>query len=97
MKAARVGEHGTLPLHEFVQAAHLAHEFVAGTQVKMIRVAQHERGVDVLEMFRRESLDRRLRADRREDGRDEVAVRRGENPCASAVVFGGDLKGEHRA
>lgn len=96
MKAARVGEHGTLPLHELVQAAHVAHEFVAWTQVKMIGVTQHERGVDVFEMLRRESLDRRLCADGREDRREEVAMRRGENPRAGAIVFGGDLEGEHR-
>lgn len=97
LKAARVGEHGTMPLHELVQAAHVAHEFVAGTQIKMIGVAQDERSVDVFEMLRREGLDRRLRANGREDRRDEVAVRRGENPRAGAVGFGGDLEGEHRA
>ena len=97
LKAARVGEHGTSPLHELVQAAHVAHEFVAGTQVEMIGVAQHERGVDVLEMLRCEGFYSGLRADGREDRREEVAVRRGENPRARAIVFGGDLEGEHRA
>ena len=97
MKAARVGEHGALPLHELVQAAHVAHEFVAGTQVEMIGVAQDERGVDVLEMFGRESLDGRLRANRCEDGCNEVTMRGGENACAGAVVFGGDGKFKHRS
>lgn len=97
LKATRVGEHGTMPLHELVQTAHVAHELVAGAQVKMIGVAQHERGVDIFEMFGREGLDRRLCANRREDWRDEISVRCGENPCADAVVFGGDLEGEHRA
>ena len=87
MKAARVGEHGTLPLHELMQAAHVANEFVAGTQVEMIGVAQHERGVDVLEVFGREGLDRCLRTHGREDRREEVAVRGGEYPSACAVVF----------
>lgn len=61
----------------------------------MIRVAQHERGVDAFEMLRRESFDRRLSADRREDRREEVAVRRGESPSAGAVVFRSDLELEH--
>ena len=95
MKAARVGEHRSPPLHELVQAAQVAHEFIAGAQIKMIGVAQHERSVDVLEMFRRESLDRRLRANRRKDRREEVAVRSGEYPRAGAVVFGGDLEVKH--
>ena len=97
LETTRVSEHGTVPLHEFVQAAHVADKFVTGTQVEMIGVAQNKRGVDVLEMLRRESLDRRLRADGREDRRDEVAVRRGENPRAGAVVHGSNLEVKHRA
>ncbi len=84
-----------MPLHEVVQAAHVADEFVAGTQVEMIGVAQHERGIDILEVFGRESLDRRLRANGCEDRREEVAVRSGENARAGAGVFGGDLELEH--
>lgn len=95
LKAARVGEHGMMPLHEFVQAAHVAHEFVTRTQVKMIGVAQHERGIDVLEVFGREGLDRRLRANGREDRREEVAMRCGEDARAGAVVFGCDGELEH--
>lgn len=86
-----------MPLHELVQAAHVAHEFVAGTQIKMIGVAQHERGVDVLEMLGRECLDSRLRANGREDRREEVAMRGGKYPCAGAVIFGCDLEFKHRA
>ena len=97
LKAARVGEHGTLPLHELVQAAHIADKFVAGTQIEMIGVAQHERGVDVSEMFGRERLDRGLRANRREDRREQVAMRRGEDSCAGAIVFCGDGEFKHRA
>ena len=95
MKAAGVGQHGTMPLHKLVQAAHIAHELIAGTQVEMICVAQDERGIDLLEVLGREGLDRRLRAHRCEDWRDEVAMRGGENPRASAVVFGGDLELKH--
>jgi len=96
LKATRVREHGTMPLHELVQAAHVADEFVAGTQIEMIGIAQDKRSVDVLEVLGRESLDRRLRANGREDWRDEVTMRRGKYPCAGSVVFGGDLELEHR-
>jgi len=97
LKAAGVGEHGTRPLHELVQAAHVAHEFVAGTQVEMIGVTQHERGMDVFEMFGRERLDGGLRADRREDRREQIAMRRGEDSRAGAVVFSGDGEVKHLA
>ena len=96
LKAARVGEHGTRPLHEMMQAAHVADEFIAGTQVEMIGVAQHQRGVDILELFGRERLDRGLRADRREDRREQVAMRRGEDSGAGSIVFGGDGEIKHR-
>ena len=95
LEAARVGEHGMRPPHELVQAAHVAHQFVAGTQVEMIGVAQDKRGIDVLEMFGRERLDRCLRANGRKDRREEVAVRSSEDPSAGAVVFGCDGEFEH--
>lgn len=42
LESARVRQHGTRPLHEAVQSAHLGHEVVAGAEVEMIGVAQHE-------------------------------------------------------
>jgi len=96
LKTTRVGEHGTMPLHELVQATHVAYEFVAGAQVEMICVAQHERGIDVLKMFGCESLDCRLCANRREHRRKEVAMRCGEDSRPGTIVFGSDSKFEHR-
>ena len=61
----------------------------------MIGIAQDQRGVDVLELLRRNSLDRSLRPHRREDGSEKVTVRRGENPCAGTVGFGSDLELKH--
>lgn len=77
-----------MPLHELMQTAHVAHEFVAGTQVEMIGVAQHQRGVDVFEMLRREGFNGSLCANRRKDWRYEVAVRSSEDTRAGAIVFG---------
>ena len=95
LKAARVGQHGTMPLHELVQTAHVAHEFVAGAQIEMISVAQDERSIDILEMLGRERLDRRLCAHGRKDRRNKIAVRGIEDPRAGTVVSGGDLELEH--
>ena len=93
--AARVGQHGTRPLHKAMQSAQLSDQVVAGTQIKMIGITQHERGVDVFEMFGRQRLDRGLRADWREDRRDEIAVPGVENPGAGAVVLGCDFEFKH--
>ena len=95
LESTRVGEHGAMPLHELVQAAHVADKFIPGAQIKMIGVAQDERCVDVLEVFGREGLDRRLRAHRREDRRDEVAVRGSEDSRAGTFVCGSDLEFKH--
>ena len=95
LEAARIGEYGEGPTHELMQATHVTHDLVAGTQVEMVGVAQDERGIDLLELFGREGLDRRLRADRREDRCEQVAVRGGEDAGAGAVVFGSDLELEH--
>ena len=62
----------------------------------MIGVAQHKRCVDTLEMFGRERFDGGLRANRSEDRGEEIAVRRGERPRASASVAGGEGEIKHR-
>ncbi len=61
----------------------------------MIGVTQHERGIDILEMFGRERLDGCLRANGREDRCEQVAVWRSEDTRAGAIVFGCDGKLEH--
>lgn len=97
LKAAGVSEHGSRPLHETVQAAHRAHELGPRPQVKVVRIAQHKRGVDICELFRCQSLDRRLCANRREDRRKQVAVRCSEDAGTSAVISGCQLEVKHRA
>ncbi len=63
----------------------------------MIGIAQHERGVDVFEVFGGQGLDGGLRPNRCEDWGNQVTVRCGEYPCAGAVVIGVDFKFKHRA
>ena len=84
-----------MPLHELVQAAHVPNEFIAGTQVEMIGVGKHERGIDLLEVFGREGFYRGLRANGRKDRCEQVAVGSGEDARAGMVVFGLDLELEH--
>ena len=61
----------------------------------MISIAQNKRSLNLFKVFGREGLDCGLRANRCENGCDQVAVWCCENPCAGAVVFGCNLKGEH--
>ena len=93
---ARVGQQGARPAHKAMQAAKLGDQIVAGTQVKMIGVTQYQRGIYILEMFGRKSLDSGLRANRREDRRNNIAVTRVENTHPGAVVFGCNLEFKHQ-
>jgi len=87
LEAAGIGEHGTRPLHEPVQAAQVAHKFVAGTQIKMISVGEHQRGIDIFEMFGRKRFDRGLRADRREERHEQIAMRGGEDTSTARLFL----------
>ena len=95
LKAARIGEHGMRPAHEAMQTTQPGTHIVAGAQVEMIGVGEHKRGAQILDLGGRERLDRCLRANGREDRREEVAVRGGEDPRAGTVVAGCDGKFEH--
>ena len=53
LKPAAVGQNGTVPLGELVQPAHIRHQLVAGTQMQVVGVAQHDLRADVLEIQRR--------------------------------------------
>lgn len=63
----------------------------------MIGVAQYKGSIDAFEVLRRQRFDRCLRTDRGEDRRDQVPVRRGEDPCAGTVIPGSDVELEHGA
>ena len=91
LEAARIGQHGMRPVHELVQPAHIAHQLVAGAQVEVIGVAEHQRGAQLSQLRRRERLDGGLRADRRKDRREQVAVRGGEYAGAGAGILGCEL------
>ena len=56
LKAAGIGQDGSVPRHELVQAAHVAHHLVAGTQVQMIGVGKLDLRADRLEIGGRAPL-----------------------------------------
>ena len=84
LKSAAVRQDCAIPRHEFMQAAELPDQVVAGAQIQMIGVAQNDLGVHVGQHLRQHSFDRALRPDRHEDRRRHVAVRGRERPQAGA-------------
>ena len=50
LKAAAVGQNGAVPAGKLVQAAHIGHDLVAGAQMQVVGVAQHDLGADILEV-----------------------------------------------
>ena len=48
LKTAAVGQNRSVPVHKFVQPAHIAHHLVAGTQVQMVGVGKLNLAADFL-------------------------------------------------
>lgn len=63
LKTAAICEHGTVPTHEFVQAAGFIQNVRSRPQVQVVGVSQHNAGVRVLfQMMRKYALDRSHRS-----------------------------------
>ena len=50
LEAARIGEDRGVPAHEPVQSSHLAHEFVGGAEMQMVRIGEDDLRVHRLEV-----------------------------------------------
>src|SRR5581483_4219736 len=85
LKAAAVGGEWSLPIHEFMQTAELGDQLRAGAQGEMIRVADEQLRVEVVQVFGSESFDGCLSCDRHERGRFDVAVRGMDYADAAAI------------
>ncbi len=53
LEAAGIGENRARPRHEFVQAVHLADEFMAGTKKQMVGVGKQDLHAEVFEILLR--------------------------------------------
>ena len=95
LKASRVGEDRTIPVHELVQPAQLAYQLVARTQVQVIRVGEDHLRVHRAQVVGVQRLHGGERADRHECGRLDDAVRRDE--ASGARGAGGLLESEVEA
>ena len=55
LESAAVGEDGTVPAHELVQAAQIPDHIIAGTQMQMIGVAEFHLTFEVFEVIGRDT------------------------------------------
>ena len=76
--AAGIGENRIAPGHEGMEAAELANQLVARTQIKVIGIGENDARAQFFERVLRKSLDRGGSAHRHEDRRFDYAVRRGQ-------------------
>lgn len=75
LEAARIRENGAVPVHEAVEAAELADEFMAGAEVEVVGIRENDFGVEFRgEVIGGEPFHRRLRAHRHKDGGFDGAV-----------------------
>ena len=89
LKTAGIGQDRTVPGHEFVDAAELAHDFVARAQMQVVGVGELDLCADALQILSAQrTLDRRLRADVHKDRRLDRAVRARKFPApCRALLF----------
>ena len=88
LKSAAVRQDSLLPVHKLVQAAGFLDQVFAGPQEQVIRIAQDDLGAHVVQLFRRQGLDRRLRAYGHKHRRLEGSVRSAQDAGSGAVAFG---------
>ncbi len=84
LEAAGVGDDRPVPAHEVVQAAEPGDQLVAGVQEEVVRVAEDDVVAERGDLGGQQALDRRLRGERDEMRRADVAVRRVQDAGAGA-------------
>ena len=83
LKAARIGQHRSVPCREAVDAARLFENFHSRTQVKVVGIGQNDLGLRfVAHVAMEDPLDCRRGSDRHEDRRADHAVVGRNLPCA---------------
>src|SRR5579872_870529 len=88
LEAAGVGEQAAWPADEFVQAAHAADRFVAGTEIEMVGVAENDLCAEGFEDILHDGLDGARSADRHEDWGFDDLMGEMQSSAPSAVCGG---------
>ena len=96
LEAAGVGEHRAVPCREAVQAAEGLDHFLAGTEVQVVGVAQHDLRAGAADVVGMQAAHGAVRAHGHERRRLHRAVRQGERPRACGPRRGLEPEGEGR-
>jgi hypothetical protein len=67
LKPAGVCQNWTVPVHEIMEAAKLANQFMTGPDKQVVGVSQYDLGPQLQKIFRSHSLDRGLGTNRHEN------------------------------
>ncbi len=94
LEATRIGEDGSIPLHELMQTTEALDAFVSGAEREMVGVREDDARPDLSQVVGVEGLDGGVRADGHEDGRLDHTVGRlqAAGSCAAALGIG---RGQH--
>ena len=86
LESARIGEHGTVVVHELLHAAGLLDNVDARAHVQVIRVREHHLAVELAQLRRGDALHRGVRANGHEHGGMHRAMRglKRKSACVSA-------------
>ena len=68
LKPARIGQHGTVVVHELLHAPRALDDVNTGTHIEMVRVRKHDLATQVVQLVDGHTFDRGMRADRHEHG-----------------------------
>ena len=97
LKPARVGEQRAVPRHESVQPAELCDHVLAGANVQVVGVGEHDARAHGFEVGGGECAHAALRADGHEGRRLDRPVRQCEHAGPRAAGRGVDREIEHQA
>ena len=84
--AAAVGEDGSIPSNELVEAAETGNQLIARAKEEVISIAENDLGAQPLDILMAQRLHRPLRADRHERGSLHDTVRGSQLAQASCAV-----------
>ena len=93
LEPSAVGEDGTVPAVELMQASHSFQHVESGTEVEVVGVAEDDLSLDLVAYVTDMAcLDGAYGADGHEDGRHDVAMVGVQHPCAGVAlrVVGGE-------
>ena len=94
LESAGVGEDGPVPRHELLHAAELAHHLHARPQIQVIGVVQQDLDAKLFQHVLRHAFDCANGADRHENWRLHLAMRRKEASGARFAVDGPQSESE---